>query len=134
MIICANARHPGTHSGSLTMPVGSELSAAYLLGTYNNTTGKIDACSATDMPYGIISDAVEKEGDRACIHLLGCGSDTLVMTMADSVTAGGFLYTAANGRVSSVAVAGAYLVGMALHAGESGDLVEVVSCLPRVTS
>jgi len=132
MMICSNSIAPGSHAGSLTLPAGAVSAVPQLLGAYNPSTGRIDLCSATAMPFGLIADSPESIGEPVCVQLLGSAACTLRMTLAADVTAGSPLYTAANGRVTPASAAGCYQVGLALSSGSAGQSVEVDPCLPRL--
>lgn len=112
----------GTHAGRISMQAKSEISQANLLVKFSD--GGIAVCSQTDAPIGVCSD-MGKSGDILDVALGACAESTLLCVAASAIAQGDVLYTSANGKVGTSAVAGAHKVGLALNAASAGGAVEV---------
>ncbi|MBN1404459.1 MAG: DUF2190 family protein [Opitutales bacterium] len=127
---------PGTHFGSVTRMTDAAVASRFLLGRVGSDEEHVAICGASNVPFGIIDDSASGAEEDVAVQLLGCAGSTVRMLSAGAVPAGSLVYTAANGRVSTLsATAGIYYcVGMALISASGADeLIEVDPCVPVKT-
>jgi len=118
----------GSHEGGrLSRSLENAFASRYLLAKQGTADTEIDLCGASDLPLGVCTD--EGAADELVnLQLLGSAGGTVKMTASEAITAGTEVYTAANGKVSTLSVAAGdyYRVGIAVTAaGADGDLFEV---------
>lgn len=122
----------GTHAGYVTVTAASTFSGKYLLAKANATAGKVDPCGVSDCPVGVATDEADV-GDPLALKLPGVSPQSVLVTANGAITAGTYLYAAANGQVQSEPTAAGtyYLVGRALTTSTgAGDQIEAETCVP----
>jgi hypothetical protein len=103
---------------SLTRKLESAVSQRYLLATEGAAEGGADICGLDDRPIGFFND----EGGIGDSIAIERGSHkTHLGIAAVAVTIGAKLYTAAGGKVSTVAASDSFFVGVARTAVAAGD-------------
>ena len=113
----------GTHAGSITMKAVQNFGYSNLVAKlYAN--GEIKVANATDKPFGVCTDEADAE-DSVAVALPGCAESTFMCRAANEITAGSTVYTAAQGKVSSVAAGGSYRIGVAIADASANGIVEV---------
>lgn len=124
----------GTHESALTRLADAAFTTRHLLVTAGSDDAHVALCDASDIPLGVATDTTSAADDRTAVALLGAASSSLLMTAAEAISVGEFVYTAASGKVQDLPVSAGtyYLVGLALSAASNdGDLIEVDPCVPR---
>ncbi len=114
----------GTHAGSVTMVAGENIESPNLLVKAGSADNLVLIASAEDAPIGVCGDEGAK-GETVGVYLPGSAESTFICVAASSVNMGDSLYTAAGGKVSTVASDGCRKVGVALCSASSGGVVEV---------
>lgn len=114
----------GTHAGNLTMTAGENIDTANLVVTLGALPNEILIAGATSKPIGICNDEASF-GEPINVELGGCAESTIICHCAVNVNSGDYLYTASAGKVSNIATAGSYKIGIALHNANAGCPVEV---------
>jgi len=122
---------PGTHFGSLTRLTDGVVASRFLLGRVGSDEEHVAVCGASTVPIGIIDDTASSAEEDVAVQLLGCAGSTVRMVSAAAIAAGSMVYTAANGRVSTLSVTSGtyYCVGVAVgSASAAGEVIEVDPC------
>ena len=114
----------GTHAGSVTMVAGENIESPNLLVKAGEAENLVVVASAEDAPIGVCGDEGTK-GETVGVYLPGSAESTFIGVAASSVNMGDSLYTAAGGKVSTVAADGCRKVGVALCSAVVGGVVEV---------
>jgi hypothetical protein len=119
-----------THDASVRRTNDAAVSARHLLWKKGSADTGVDVCGAGDCPLGTIDNTETGTGAGQTVLLLGKGS-TKKMVASEAITAGEQVFTAANGKVQDTPTgATVYLVGTALTAGGSDEIIEVADCVP----
>lgn len=119
-----------THESSVTRTNDAAIATRHLLWKKGAGDNTVDICGAGDVPLGTIDNIETSTGMRQSVLLLGKGP-TKKMIASEAITAGEQVYTAANGKVQDQPTgATVYLVGTALTAGSTDEVIEVVCCTP----
>lgn len=126
----------GTHEGAFTSLTDAAVSTRYLLCKDGSDDNHVDACGASEIPLGVMTDEATAAEENIGIEILGVSKRTILMVASEPITRGEHVYTAASGKVQDLpAGAGTYYeVGVALTpASADGDLIEVAHCVARKT-
>lgn len=106
----------------ITREAGADLSAKQYHFVNMSSDGQVDAvASAGAQGIGVLQDKPTAAGQAACIAVYGVSK---VVAGAD-VTAGNRVQADGNGKAIA-ATTGDFVMGVALTAGNSGDLIEVL--------
>lgn len=115
----------GTHAGAITLIASEHIDRANLLVCFEEgASGKIKVATLGDKPAGICTDS-GMEGEPLSVVLPGSAESSVLCVAASSIAIGAPVYSAAGGKVSAVADAGCYKVGVALCECGAGGIVEV---------
>ncbi len=114
----------GTHAGNITMTAGEDIEAQNLLVKAGTSENEIKIAGVGDRPIGVCNDQGAK-GDVLNVVLPGSAESTIMCVCSSGASYGDALYTAANGKVSTIAADGAYKVGIALCGCASNGVVEI---------
>ena len=115
----------GTHAGSVTMVAGENIESPNLLVKAGEAENLVVVASAEDAPIGVCGDEGAK-GETVGVYLPGSAESTFICVAASSVNMGDSLYTAAGGKVSTVAADGCRKVGVALCSAAAGGAEKTV--------
>lgn len=119
-----------THESTVRRTNDAAVASRHLLWKKGAADGTVDVCGASDCPLGTIDNTESGTGEGQTVLLLGKGS-TKKMVASEAITAGEQVFTAANGKVQDTPTgATVYLVGTALTAGGSDEIIEVADCVP----
>lgn len=105
-----------------TFLADAALATRYLLVKSGTDAAHVAVCGASDQPLGIATDEPSAAEEGVNVDLLGIQSEGKILIASGTITAGAYVYTAADGKVQAEpTVAGTYWrVGRALSA-TSGD-------------
>jgi hypothetical protein len=112
------------HGGRVTRTSVGAIATRYLVVKQSGTDLGVEACGATDHPLGIATDEAEDAGTPLMTIMPGAAECTIKVVPAVAILAGDVLYTSATGQVTNVPVAGCYIVGTALAAGNANEELE----------
>ena len=119
-----------THETSVRRTNDAAVTARHLLWKKGSADGGVAICTAGDCPLGTIDNTETGTGDGQTVLLLGKGA-TKKMIASEAITAGEQVFTAADGKVQDTPTgATVYLVGTALTAGSTDEVIEVQDCVP----
>ncbi len=119
-----------THEASVTRTNDAAIATRHLLWKKGAADGTVALCGASDVPLGTIDNITTGTGERQSLLLLGHGP-TKKMIASEAITAGELVYTAADGKVQDQpSGATVHLVGVALTAGSTDEVIEVATCVP----
>lgn len=101
--------------------------------THDGTTATLSA-SATVRAQGVIIEAnrgTDYTREKVTVALLGAVEGTLPVKLSGTVAAGDWLQQATNGTaVTDAGTGGRTIIGQALKAGVSGDIIEMAPVSP----
>ncbi len=112
-----------------TFLADAALSTRYLLVKSGTDSAHVAVCGASDQPLGIATDEPSAAEEGVNVDLLGIQSEGKLLIASGAITAGSYVYTAANGKVQAEPTsAGTYWrVARALSAASGdGDRLEVI--------
>ena len=127
----------GTHGGNTTKKTDAAITTRFLFGKKGSDDDHIIPCTAsTDIPLGVITDEAAAAEELVNVGLFGSSSETRRITLSGTVVVGDFLVTDSTGKGQKLPVSTGtyYIVGRALQAGVSGDVIEFdpVTAVQRV--
>lgn len=119
-----------THEATVRRTNDAAIASRHLLWKKGAGDGTVALCGAGDCPLGTIDNIETGTDEGQAVLLLGKGS-TKKMIASEAITAGEQVFTAANGKVQDTPTgATVYLVGTALTAGSTDEVIEVQDCVP----
>jgi hypothetical protein len=132
----------GQHLASQGISMISDVAITerFLVVKKGSAAGKVDICTAADIPFGVCSDEIAA-ADIATIpvNVQTFNSDmTLKMVASAAIAYGDQVEPANAGRVATLVLGAgttSYIIGTALQAaGAAGDVIEVAPCFSRVVT
>lgn len=114
----------GTHAGNITMIAAEDIDTANLIVKTGANANEILIAGIADKPLGVCNDQGSK-GDVLNVAIAGSAESTFMCVCSSGATYGDTLYTAANGKVSTVVGNGASKIGIALCSCAANGIVEI---------
>jgi hypothetical protein len=114
-----------TEEAHVTRPAGADLSAKqWFIVKLNSSKQVVLSSAATDKHFGIVAN-VPDSATNSPVDVVLCNADgTFKVTAGGSVAVGDLLTSDANGKAIATTTSGDRVIGMAVTAGASGELVE----------
>ncbi len=118
----------GAHAGEITKKTDAAITTRFLFMKRGSDDDHVAVCTAdTDNPIGICTDESAAAEDPVNIATLGCAPTTRKVTLGGTVAVGDFLQVDSNSKAKKLSTSTGtyYIVGRALMAGVSGDIIEM---------
>lgn len=115
--------------GILTRSAESAIATSRLLVTKGTGDSQVKTCGLADCPMGACIDPAAL-GGAVAVQMLGNKPGPMTVIASKAIAINAKVYTAAAGQVSDVAGSGAWFVGIALTAGDTGTEMVIAHCVP----
>lgn len=126
--LAANAANPSVaaqHQSNVTKLADAAIATRFLIVKYGTDVDHAAiTTAATDVPLGICTDEAAAAEDPVNVFLLGAQNFTGKVTLGGTVAVGDNLTSDGAGKGIKATVQGSQIIGQAMVAGVSGDLIE----------